>query len=49
MYDFDSLRELLISSGFRKVEKRAFRQGVVPDINLLDHLPHESLYVEAQK
>lgn len=49
MYDFDLLKELLINCGFKKVEKRAFQQGIVPDINLLDHLPHESLYVEAQK
>lgn len=49
MYDFDSLKNLLLSIGFTVVEKRSFREGVVPDLELLDNRPQESLYVEARK
>jgi hypothetical protein len=49
MYDFDSLKSMLNSCGFSRVEKRGFREGVTPDIHKLDNRPLVSLYVEAQK
>ncbi len=49
MYDFDSLKSLLVMCGFSRVEKRGFRRGITPDIDKLDNRPLESLYVEAQK
>lgn len=49
MFDFDSLKALLLSCGFRAVERRAFRKGVVPDLDLLDNREEESLFVEALK
>lgn len=49
LYDFDSLSCLLELCGFRKIERKGFREGEVPDIERLDNRPDESLYVEAVK
>jgi predicted SAM-dependent methyltransferase len=49
MYDFDSLKSQLNACGFNLIEKRQYREGITPDITLLDNRPEESLYVEAQK
>ena len=49
MWDFDSLRHELVRRGFTSVEKKGFKCGKVPDIELLDSRPGESLYVEAMK
>jgi predicted SAM-dependent methyltransferase len=49
MYDFDLLKTLLETAGFRQVERRAFREGNVPDLNVLDNRPDETLFVEARK
>ncbi len=49
MYDFDSLSSMLYASGFKSVERKAFRVGRTPDIDKLDNRPAESLYVEAEK
>jgi SAM-dependent methyltransferase len=46
-YDFVLLRDLLASVGFRDVRRCAFRVGQVPDLDALDRMPSESLYVEA--
>jgi SAM-dependent methyltransferase len=48
-YDFVLLREMLVAAGFRNVRRCEFRVGGVPDIALLDRMPEESLYVEAEK
>ena len=48
-YNFQTLKQLLISSGFSSIDKRNFREGECPDINFLDMYPESSLYVEAQK
>lgn len=49
MYDFESLSRLLKDSGFRVVEEKQFKVGVVPDLDSLDLFPEASLYVEARK
>jgi predicted SAM-dependent methyltransferase len=48
-YDFTLLKALLASAGFREVHRCAYRQGATPDLDVLDRLPEESLYVEAQR
>jgi len=49
MYDFDLLRELLESVGFRNVVRYSFQEGLVPDLETLDNRPEETLYTEATK
>jgi len=49
MYDFESISNLLRNCGFQEVERRKFREGKVPDIEILDSKPEQSLYLEAQK
>jgi SAM-dependent methyltransferase len=49
MYDFSMIQELLLRVGFRKIHRFTFAQGNVPDINVLDNRPEDSLYVEATK
>lgn len=49
MYDFDLLAALLRKHGFVDVRRCEYRQGKVPDLQILDNRPDESLYVEAQK
>jgi predicted SAM-dependent methyltransferase len=49
MYDYELLKALLVSAGFVRVEKLSYRVGRVPDIEILDNRPEETLFVEAQK
>jgi len=49
MWDFNSLSFELKRCGFKSVEKREFRKGKVPDIEILDNRPEKSLYVEGMK
>lgn len=49
MYDFDLLAALLAKVGFGSIEKCAFQQGAVPDLDRLDCRPEETLYVECVK
>jgi SAM-dependent methyltransferase len=49
MYDFELLKAALEKAGFNSVERLAYRQGRVPDIDKLDNRPEETLYVEAVK
>lgn len=48
-YDFVLLSKLLESAGFTNVRRCECKQGVTPDIDKLDRLAHESLFVEAEK
>jgi len=48
-YDFDSLSHLLRLCGFFNISRESFQKGKVPDIELLDNRPSESLFVEAEK
>lgn len=49
MYDLELLRDLLKAAGFAEIRRRAFREGVVSDIQILDNRPEETLFVEARK
>lgn len=49
MYDFQMIEELLLRAGFREVRRCSFGQGSVPDIDILDNRPEDSLFVEAIK
>ena len=49
MYDQFSLTALLTSCGFVDIQKRSYKEGECPDIDLLDSRPEESLYLEARK
>jgi SAM-dependent methyltransferase len=49
MYDLALLRDAFERAGFSDVQRRVFRQGNVPDLDLLDNRPEESLYVEARR
>jgi SAM-dependent methyltransferase len=48
-YDFMLLTRLLESVGFISVRRCGYRQGATPDIDTLDRLPNEALFVEADK
>jgi hypothetical protein len=48
MYDAASLGTLLSESGFVNVEVCEYQKGRMPDCEILDNRPDESLYVEAQ-
>jgi len=49
MYDYESLKSLLETTGFKKIERKSFKEGNVPDLDQLDIFPEMSLYVEAEK
>ena len=49
MYDFATLHSALLAAGFADIERRTFQCGAVPDAELLDNRPEESLFVEARK
>ena len=49
MYDFCSLKSRLEEIGFSDVVKCKFREGAVPDLELLDQRPDNSLHVECRK
>jgi len=40
---------LLEKAGFAQIERMTFREGNVPDIDILDNRPDETLFVEARK
>jgi len=49
MYDFDSLKNILENAGFKDVVRCGYRHGKMPDLNVLDNRPEDSLFVEAIK
>lgn len=49
MYDFPMLEKTLKEIGFIEVRRCQFRQGSVPDIEVLDNRPQDSLFVEATR
>ena len=49
MYDFEMLYEILYKIGFRNITRCEFKKGNVPDIELLDNRPEDSLFIEAEK
>ena len=49
MYDFYSLSRFLRMAGFADVKRRAYGEGRVPDLEIVDTRPEDSLHVEAQR
>jgi predicted SAM-dependent methyltransferase len=49
LYDYELLKGLLEELGFAKVQRCAYGQGAVPDLQKLDNRPDETLFVEAHK
>lgn len=49
MYTPPSLARLLSSGGFTSVERRGFKQGRCPDLEVLDSRPDESIFMEGVK
>lgn len=48
-YDFVLLKGLMEEAGVRNVRRCKFREGRVPDLDRLDRLSHETLYVEGER
>jgi SAM-dependent methyltransferase len=48
-YDYSLLRALLNETGFVDICRCSFREGKTPDLEGLDRLPEQSLFVEAQR
>jgi predicted SAM-dependent methyltransferase len=49
MYDFELLSGVLRDAGFSAVSQCSYQKGQVPDIDILDNRPEETLYVEATR
>jgi len=49
MYDAPSLSSILVDSGFINVTVCDYKKGRVPDCDILDNRPEDSLHVEAEK
>ena len=49
MYDFELIKTLLETNGFKNILRRVYQKGNIPDLELLDKYPEDTLYVEAVK
>ena len=49
MYDFELLSEMFESAGFVNVKRCNFNEGTIPEIEILDNRPEDSLFIEAVK
>lgn len=49
MYDFDLLSKMFELAGFVKIKQRNFQEGDIPDVQMLDNRPEDSLFIEAVK
>jgi predicted SAM-dependent methyltransferase len=49
LYDYAHLSAYLMAAGFDPVTRRSYREGVTPDLELLDSREEETLFVEATK
>ncbi|MBL7996227.1 methyltransferase domain-containing protein [bacterium] len=47
MYNFDELKKILAAAGFAQIEERSFREGRLPDVEILD--TRGGLHVEGIK
>jgi len=48
-YDFDSLAHLFKEAGFPTIERRAFRDSRLPDVERVDNRPEQMFFLEAVK
>ena len=49
LYDFALLQNALEDAGFVDIERAEYRRGHVPDLDVLDNRPDQTLFVEAKK
>ena len=49
MYDFKLLADELNAAGFKNIKRCLYRSGDLPDLDLLDNRPEDTLFVEAIK
>jgi predicted SAM-dependent methyltransferase len=49
MYDAASLKSMLFRAGFAEAIVRGYREGRVPDCQILDNRPEDSIHLEARK
>lgn len=49
MYDFELLNSALLEAGFSDIICYAYRKGKVPDLDILDNRPQDSIYIEAKR
>lgn len=49
MYDYQMMAALLGKIGFNNITRRQFREGLMPDVDVLDNRQEESLFVESIK
>jgi predicted SAM-dependent methyltransferase len=49
MYDWRTLQSALARAGFVDIGRREYQVGDLPEVELLDNRPEESLFVEAHK
>ena len=49
MYNERSLSRAMMDAGFQSTERRGYREGQCPDLELLDNRPGETLFIEAIK
>lgn len=49
MYDFELIKEILIEAGFHSIQQYKYREGKVPNLDILDNRPEDTLFVEAYK
>lgn len=49
MYNEGSLTRALQGAGFSAISRRRYREGVCPDLELLDNRPEVTLYMEAMR
>jgi Methyltransferase domain len=47
-YDFELLSRALSEARFQDIQRVAFREGLTPDIDILDNRPEYTLFVEAR-
>lgn len=49
LYDYEMLSQILKEMGYANIVRATIRQGIVPDLDLLDNRADYTLFVEAQK
>ena len=48
-YDFDSLSHLFREAGFQVIERKAYRESRIPEVDRLDNRPDQMFFLEAGK
>jgi hypothetical protein len=48
-YDFDALAHLFREAGFQAIERKAYRESRIPEVDRLDNRPDQMFFLEAVK